>query len=277
MASQVGSPLDPGNAIENLRTYGQPPFGVAVIHGGPGAAGQVTPVARELACDMGVLEPLQTRRSVGEQVEELKTVLKANADIPVTLVGFSWGAWLSYLCAAYHPHLVSKLILVSSAPFEEKYAAGILQTRLSRLGQAERRLVESMMETMKAPDVPDKNELLARFGRLFTKADAYDPLTLDCHELDASWDIHQSVWSEAAHLRSSGRLLELGKQIECPVVALHGDYDPHPADGVRKPLEAVLKDFRFILLRECGHTPWIESRARDSFYEILRGHLYSRR
>lgn len=260
--------------MKNLRTYGRAPFGVAVIHGGPGAAGQMALVARTLARDMGVLEPLQTRRSIDGQVDELKAVLKANADIPVVLVGFSWGAWLSYLCAAHHPDLVSKLILISSAPFEEKHASGIFQTRLSRLDEAERRQVQSMMEAMKDPDAPDKNMLLAQFGRLFAKADAYDPLTLDCDDLDACWDIHQSVWSEAAHLRSTGRLLELGKQIECPVVALHGDHDPHPAAGVREPLAGILKDFRFILMRECGHTPWIERRAREAFYDTLREQLH---
>jgi pimeloyl-ACP methyl ester carboxylesterase len=50
----------------------------------------------------------------------------------------------------------------------------------------------------------------------------------------------------------------MGKNIECPVVAIHGDYDPHPADGVRIPLSNVLKDFRFILLGKCGHVPWFE-------------------
>ncbi len=259
--------------MTNLRTYGQGTFRVAVIHGGPGAAGQMAPVARELSCEMGVLEPLQTRSSVEEQIEELKVVLETHADLPAVLVGFSWGAWLSYLCAASYPDLVRRLILVSSAPFEEKYASGILQVRLDRLDADERRQVQSMMEKLKDPDAADKNALLARFGRLFTKADACDPLTLDSPDLEADWEIHQSVWSEAAHLRSSGRLLDFGRRIRCPVIALHGDCDPHPAVGVREPLESLLADFQFILLRQCGHTPWIERHARDVFYRVLREQL----
>jgi pimeloyl-ACP methyl ester carboxylesterase len=54
------------------------------------------------------------------------------------------------------------------------------------------------------------------------------------------------------------------------VVAIHGDYDPHPAEGVRKPLTEVLEDFRFILLKKCGHTPWREQEARDDFFRILK-------
>jgi pimeloyl-ACP methyl ester carboxylesterase len=57
------------------------------------------------------------------------------------------------------------------------------------------------------------------------------------------------------------------------VVAIHGDYDPHPTEGVREPLSKVLKDFRFIMLEHCGHLPWIEREAREGFFELLRGEL----
>jgi pimeloyl-ACP methyl ester carboxylesterase len=57
------------------------------------------------------------------------------------------------------------------------------------------------------------------------------------------------------------------------VVAIHGDHDPHPADGVREPLERALSDFRFVLLDRCGHEPWQERHARDRFYAILRNEL----
>jgi hypothetical protein len=40
--------------MKNLRKYGKPPFSVAVIHGGPGAGGEMAPVAWELASDCGV-------------------------------------------------------------------------------------------------------------------------------------------------------------------------------------------------------------------------------
>jgi pimeloyl-ACP methyl ester carboxylesterase len=70
-------------------------------------------------------------------------------------------------------------------------------------------------------------------------------------------------------MRRSGELLELGKQIQCPVVAIHGAVDSHPAEGVREPLSSVLPDFRFHLLERCGHTPWMERQVRDEFYRLL--------
>ena len=108
----LGKPVTEGEHLKNLRTYGQAPFSVAVIHGGPGAGGEMAPVARELASDRSVLEPIQTATSLEGQVAELRAVLEIHGDLPITLIGFSWGAWLSFIVAARYPAIVGKLILV---------------------------------------------------------------------------------------------------------------------------------------------------------------------
>ncbi len=259
--------------MKALRKYGGTPFSIVVIHGGPGAPGTMAPVARELSRDWGVLEPLQTAASVEGQIDELRNVLEEEGDLPVSLIGFSWGAWLGFMLAARCPALVSRLILVGSGPFEAKYAARIQEARLSRLSEEERKEVHYLIDALNDPAIGDKNTFLARLGGLFTKADAYDPLTLDTEVMECRYDIHQRVWKEAAELRAGGKLLELGKQIRCPVVAIHGDVDPHPFEGVKKPLAAVLKDFQFVLLENCGHIPWIERQAKDRFYKILKDEL----
>ena len=259
--------------MKNLRTHGKPPFTVAVIHGGPGAAGEMAPVARKLASGRGVLEPLQTAASLRGQIDELKTVLENNGDLPITLIGFSWGAWLSFIFAADYPEFVEKLMLVGSGPFEEAYSAEIQQTRLARLSDEDRTEADPLIRALGYPASQGGSTSFARLGALLSKADAYDPIRYESGLVDYRLDIFQSVWKEAAELRRSGKLLGLGKKITCPVVAIHGDYDPHPAEGVQKPLSAVLKDLRFILLNNCGHMPWIERQARDEFYRILEAEL----
>lgn len=261
------------NTVETARMYGDAPYNVAVIHGGPGAPGGMAPVARELASDRGILEPLQTAGSLAGQVEELRVTLKKHGELPITLVGWSWGAWLGFILAAHHPACVKKLVLVGSGPFEAKYAAAIQETRLGRLSEAERAEVELLEEALRDPQAKDKSAAFARFGRLFSRADAYDPIE---HEPDVSEyqvDVFQNVWQDAAEMRKTGKLLELAGHIECPVIAIHGDHDPHPAEGVQKPLSAALESLRFILLQNCGHTPWFERQARDEFYAILREEL----
>ena len=259
--------------MTNLRKYGKTPFNVAVIHGGPGAPGTMAPVARELSTEWAVLEPLQTAASLEGQVYELKAVLEKNGDLPVTLIGSSWGAMLGFIFSARYPELTKKVVLIGSGVYEEKYAADIMETRLSRLSEEKSSEVISLVETLNDPAIKNKNTFLARLGDLLTRADSFNPLTLDTEVLECQYHIHTSVWNDARKLRISGKLLELGKQIQCPVVAIHGDYDPHLAEGIQKPLSCILKDFKFFLLQNCGHLPWIEREARDKFFEILKQEL----
>lgn len=255
--------------MTNARIYGEPPIDVVVIHGGPGAAGEMASVAAEIARRRGVLEPLQTAATLGGQVAELKSVLEEHARLPVFLIGFSWGAWLSLILAARHPSLVKKVVLVGCGPLEAEYAEGIEATRVSRLSEEERLEFKAVMEVIENPVSPDRGAALARMGDIFSKADAYDSVPEEHGDVDFRPDIFEAVWKEGAALRRSGELLALASQIVCPVVAVHGDYDPHPAAGVERPLSAALNDFRFVLLKNCGHKPWVERQARDEFYRVL--------
>ena len=187
--------------MKNLRIYGNAPFNVAVIHGGPGAPGSMAPVARELAVNRGVLEPLQTSSSLDGQIMELKRVLDENADLPVTLIGSSWGAWLSFIFSARYPESTKKIMLVGSGPFEEKYAANIMETRLNHLNKDERKELHSLTAAFNNPTAGDRNALLTRLGELSTRADTFNPLTLDTEVLECQYDIHIKVWEEARALR----------------------------------------------------------------------------
>jgi len=259
--------------VKNLRKYGNAPFEAAVIHGGPGAAGEMVPVARELSRDRGILEPLQTATTLEGQVNELKLSLENNTDFPITLIGFSWGAWLSFIFAARHPEFIKKLILIGSGPFEETYAGKILEIRLNRLNEKEKLEVTSLMETLENPATKNKNSMFEKLGILISKADAFEPIHCPDEIIEYRFDIFQNVWQEASQLRKNGSLIKVGKNIDCPTVAIHGDFDPHPAEGVEIPLTSVLKNFRFILLENCGHKPWIEKNARNLFYNILEKQL----
>lgn len=259
--------------MENLRKYGSPPFKAALIHGGPGAAGEMAPVAAVLSEHISVLEPLQTAGSLDGQVAELKAILEKESGEPLVLAGFSWGAWLALILASRHPELVNKLILISSGPFEEKYAHTITEARFARLSVTERAEAGELIKQVEGPDAPGRAGAFARLGGLLSRTDAYDPQPEDAGAAEAvtlDADIFQKVWKEAAEFRRSGGLLAAASLIRCPVTAIHGDYDPHPAGGVREPLGALIKGLNFILLKDCGHRPWIEKAAKKNFYKILK-------
>jgi pimeloyl-ACP methyl ester carboxylesterase len=170
--------------------------------------------------------------------------------------------------------MIKKLIIISSGPFEKSYAASIMETRLDRLADRDRGEARSILKRLMESNVENKDRLMERFGDLLSRADSYDPLNNDNDEIEISFDIFKSIWKEAEELRASGELLRIGKGIHCPVVAIHGDYDPHPYEGVKIPLSSILADFRFILIEKCGHIPWIERNVRDEFFDILKRELH---
>jgi pimeloyl-ACP methyl ester carboxylesterase len=264
--------------MEAVRTYGSKPFRVVVIHGGPGALGSVAPVARHLGQSRGVLEPLQTATTLDGQVEELRRVVEQHASPPVIFIGHSWGAWLSALVTAAYPDLVRKLILVGSGPFEEQYVPTIAENRFQRLSHEEKEEYQQLVEQLSGSTGSERAASLARLGKLSEKGDAYDPIELpnDPVDLDGLADpvaMYQGVWPQAAALRATGELLRRVAAITCPVVALHGEYDPHPAEGIQQPLAARVQDFQMIVLAQCGHTPWAERQAWEKFYQLLEQEL----
>lgn len=263
--------------MEPFRKYGSNPFRV-VIHGGPGDVGSVAPIARTLGHARGMLEPFQTAATLDGQIEELRLVVEQNATPPVTFIGHSWGAWLSALVTAAYPALVRKLILVSSGPFEAQYVPRISENRFKRLTLQEQQEYLQLVELLEQSTVPPSTISLSRLGELSEKTDSYDPIEIpidpvDLDNLANPAEIYKGVWPQAAQLRATGELLRRVTTITCPVVAIHGDYDPHPAEGVQQPLAAHVKDFRMIILEQCGHTPWCERYAMERFYQILEQEL----
>ncbi len=256
--------------MNNPRKYGSKPFKVAIIHGGPGAPGEMAPLAQKLSDDFGIIEPLQTANTIEGQLQELHNILVNYGSPPVYLIGHSWGAWLVYIYAALYPALVKKIILIASGSFREKDSQNIMQTRLNRLTKNDKSELLAIQKELENPSTGNKSQLFKQFAEILSKADSFTPITNKSHIIKYQPDIFQSVWNEASKLRKSGKLIGFGKRIKCPVVAIHGDYDPHPAEGVKIPLSETLDKFKFILLKKCGHYPWNEKNAFNKFYKILR-------
>lgn len=230
----------------------------------------MAPVARELAETAGVLEPIQTATSVDGQVDELASVLRAEAASPVTVVGFSWGAWLSGLVASRRPRPIENLVLVGCPPLSPAYASEITATRASRLSPPRRDEFRRAIESLDGDGDLEAADAFETLASLTRETDAFDPIAADGDRITPDVERFASVWDEAAAMRESGELLAAFEAIRCPVSVLHGDYDPHPAAGVTEPLDRAGVDYRFELLEDCGHEPWRERRARKPFFDALR-------
>lgn len=257
--------------MQTVHKYRLPPYTIAIIHGGPGAPGEMAPVAQELSSSYGILEPLQTAFSVDGQVEELKNQLEHYATLPVILIGYSWGALLGLMVAARYPALVKKLILIGCPPLKAADAKGIMQKRLDRLSDQERKQIKQLFETIqeKNSSAKQKNEAFAQIGEIFHITDSYSPLEETTQSIPINAAQYEAVWSQAAAMRKQGEFVQLANMITCPITIIHGEYDPHPIDGTRRLFEKK-NDVRIIILSKCGHTPWIEKYAQNEFYKILR-------
>lgn len=254
----------------NVRYYGEKPYKIALIHGGPGAAGAMKPVAQELAKYYGILEPLQTAMSVEGQIQELKKVIEDNGEEPMILIGHSWGAMLIYMFAARYHSLVDRIIMVSSGAVEEKYYPDLSHTRDERLTEQERQKLHELRRRFGNPsEDEDMDKLFSQFGQLMEKLDSYDPIDMEHEDTMCSYEIFNKVWPEAHRMRKDGEMYAMGKDITCPVIAIHGDYDSHPIEGIRDSLTNIIKNFKCYELKNCGHTPWIEKHGKDRFYSIL--------
>ena len=256
---------------DTVRKYGNPPYRVTVLHGGPGAPGYMAPVARELAKTVGVIEPMQTRDSVGGQIDELIEQSTAHADPPVTLIGSSWGTVLALFAAARKEIDIAKLILIGSAVFDAENSAKIEGLRLDRLSSEKRRHYHELMTAMKSAEGEEANRLMDEWGSLFFDTDVYDPITRDLEVIEVQYELHKKVWSDFVTMRDRpGYLKSEFSKIDIPVTVIHGEHDPHPIEGVRPFLEDCISDIRFHIFPECGHYPWIERKAREEFFKILK-------
>ena len=260
---------------QTCREHGAPPFSTLVLHGGPGAAGSAHGLARDvhqlLDGSGGVLEPYSRALSLDEQLSGLSLLIKEHCRGPVPLVGHSFGAMLGLVLTAREPQRVSRLILVGSGVFEDRYAELIMQTRLSRLSPSEQEEARLLLKRIAEAGATDLD--LSRFGCLMSLADGFDLIEGTDSPTHCDLAVFQAVWPEMAALRTSGKLLGLASQVQCPVLAVHGLYDSHPIKGVCEPLSRTVKDFRCTGLEKCGHEPWRERMARDRFLAILRQEL----
>jgi len=244
----------------NCREYGNKPYNVIVVHGGPGAIGSCAGICQGLSNDFGVLEILQSKNSIQELVDEMLDVIRSYKLNQVVLIGHSWGAWLSFIFTSLHPECVSKLVLVGSGLFDAKYYP---------------QLVEAANVTI----MPSEQEEDIKSANLYTPNMDYNPysycLLPDIPENSIPFNEAQfhSLWGEIQPMRDSGELLNYSDKINCPVVAIHGKNDPHVVDGVKAPLESRLSNFEMFVLEKCGHEPWKEYYAKDKFFEILKKEL----
>ena len=258
-----------------VRRYGRSGRSVVVLHGGPGAPGSAAALARALADPLHVLEPWQRWSSgvpltVDRHVDDLADVIAR--DIPgekPALVGVSWGAMLALVFTSHHPDQVSALALVGCGTFDRQARAQLHDTLALRTRPELKAQLADLQSRF-----PNEEERLAEAHRLTDSlytycraADAEDPV----EPFDPKGQVE--TWEDMVRLQESGVYPARFVSIQCPVLMLHGAYDPHPGAMIRYSLKPYIRNLEYREFERCGHSPWIEAHARDRFLAELRSWL----
>jgi pimeloyl-ACP methyl ester carboxylesterase/GNAT superfamily N-acetyltransferase len=243
---------------------------VVLVHGGPGAPGSLSPLARDLARECRVLEPRQRRSgeqplTVDRHVADLQQVVdeRCPAQRP-TVVGHSWGAMLALIHAAAHPESSASLVLLGCGTFDRE-ARAEFQRRLDR--RIDRALRERL-DRLEAEE-PDPDARLALTAELLLPAYSCDPTVsrLEGERCDAQG--HRETWNSYLELEARAVVPAAFATIDVPVLMLHGADDPHPGGAIRRSLERHLARMEYRELERCGHYPWLERAAGDELRELL--------
>lgn len=259
-----------------VRTYGNSGPLVIVLHGGPGGAGYMAPVARGLADSCRILEPFQRGSgriplTVASHVEDLRELidLRCEGSRPA-LVGSSWGAMLALAFAAAYPNLAGPLVLIGCGTFDPVARARMQAILDERMGTALRRRIEGL-----AAEIGDPDE------RLRVRADLILPLyscelsTSDLEVETCDARAYEETWADMLRLQAQGVYPAAFSAIRSPILMLHGALDPHPGRMILASLEPYLPQIEYREFERCGHYPWLERAVRDEFFSVLRDWLVS--
>ena len=257
--------------IMQFREYGTSGPSVVTLHGGPGAAGPMRPVARGLADSFRVLEPFQ-RGSGGEPLTVARHIADPEAFLCVhcpgarpTLVGHSWGAMLALAYAAAHPDRAGALVLIACGTFDEPSRARLRHVLDRRLDGDLHQQLERLPRV-----VADADQRMRTMAELLLPAYSYHFVSHDQDMVSCDARAHEETWNDMLRLQEAGVYPAAFRAISAPVLMLHGDADPHPGSMIRDTLQRCLPQLEYREWDRCGHYPWLERLVRDEFFACLR-------
>ncbi len=244
---------------------------LVVVHGGPGLAhdylfepfSRLAAQRRLLFYDQmgsGLSDEFKPGEKVGmdDLVEELEGVRRAFGLGRIDLVGQSWGALIAVNYTARYPQNVRKLLLLEPAPGSSEYLPAFKDAIMERLSPEEKK---EMAGYASDPALATDPALYRKLVNLSFKTYYFDPGKQDPDRL-AYFDAPRiRKWRASSAMfgpyLADFDIYEALKSISCPVLIVHGDYDPIPTAAVER-MARSLKDAELKIVKECGHFVHIE-------------------
>ena len=170
----------------------------------------------------------------------MKNVVEDYKGSKIILIGHSWGASLALMYLSQNSGVISKTILIGSAPLNDEAAKIFgenIQLRLSEESKAKLQSIKSEFD--QASSDKERNTLI-----------------------DSLWDFIDE-----------GQVPRALEKISDPVVAFHADFDPIPMNETFNFLCNHIKGLKTIEVKKSGHSPWLEKSAQKIFLQDLLSEL----
>jgi proline iminopeptidase len=218
-----------------------------------------------------------TIQSEVEDLERLRSHLNLDSFV---LLGHSWGTLLALEYAIRHPHRVSHLILLNTAPVSHDDFLFLRQELPKKRAPGDIEMMQAIAATpgYKAGD-PDT---VARYYRIHYSPTIRQPELLDrlIAALRASFTpegvlkaraiedrLMEQIW-----FRSDYDLLPALQHLAIPTLVLHGDYDFIPSECAAHIAQSI-PNARFVTLPNCGHFSYLEhpDEVRQAIVDFFQG------
>jgi proline iminopeptidase len=218
--------------------------------------------------------------TIESEVADLDAVRAWTGAESLAVLGHSWGTVLASEYALRHPHRVTRLILLNSAPVSSSDAARLRDSLVQSKTPAQRRRIEEVAASEDfrvgalAADAAyyrihfagalRRSELLenvvGRLRRSFTPAGIVRAREIEDRLYDETWR------------DPSYDLLPRLTQLRIPALIVHGEQDFVPIECAQHIADALPLS-RLVVLGECGHFAYIEQpdRVRDLASEFVTG------
>ena len=255
---------------------------IIVLHGGPGMSqNYLLPYMAELAKNHQVIFYDQrgsgksiygtiddSTININQFVEDLENFRQKLGLNKITLIGHSWGGELAMHYAIKHPDHLHKLIIMNSLPaneigikaFIENYTKITAQVKPSlekieqnpKLKEGDAKLFEQYLKLIFSTYV--KNEAdVSKLNLSFTS-----------NETKSYFEV-STIFAENFITKPFDIRPDLQK-INVPTLVIHSDYDPIPL-WTAKDIANSIKGAKFLLIKDCGHFPYIEK--PDETFKVI--------
>jgi proline iminopeptidase len=260
---------------------------IIVINGGPGFSHtylHLSGVWEELAHDGPVVfyDQRGTGRSqqlsqggsstLQDNIDDLEALRRHLNYEKVTLVGHSWGGYLSMAYAARHPDRLEKLVLVGSAGpkwFEVPDGSGepaeLFEYIFPDVVERRSRLSVRLGDARAADD-----DLAAYLSMLFVSEDKRDGFISACKDCQLNREVNRLVNQDLARFDMTPQLARFG----FPVLIISGRYDVNVAPLVAYRIHQKVSNSELVFFEKSGHIPFYEEPAK--FVEVVARFLGGR-